>query len=241
MKKRNIFTSQRYPLILLIITIVFFGITAINPPHPMDFFYEHIATVAFLAILIVSYRCFKFSNLSYTLIFLFMILHIIGARTTYAEVPYQEFFLNFGIDINGLFGFTRNNYDRLVHFCFGLFLAYPIREIFMRIASTKGIWSFYLPLGEIMGFSMIYELIEWQFAVIIGGDVSNTYLGSQGDVWDAQQDMAIATIGAIIALTVTFIIHLIYNRKLREEIRESLRVKKKQPLGEVALKKMMNG
>ena len=109
MKKRNIFTSQRYPLILLIITIVFFGITAINPPHPMDFFYEHIATVAFLAILIVSYRWFKFSNLSYTLIFLFMILHIIGARTTYAEVPYQEFFLNFGIDINGLFGFTRNN------------------------------------------------------------------------------------------------------------------------------------
>ena len=88
----------------------------------MDFFYEHIATVAFLAILIVSYRWFKFSNLSYTLIFLFMILHIIGARTTYAEVPYQEFFLNFGIDINGLFGFTRNNYDRLVHFCFGLFL-----------------------------------------------------------------------------------------------------------------------
>ena len=241
MKKegRSIFLSKRYPLYLFIITIVLFGITAINPPYPQDFFYEHIMTVVFLVLMATSYRKFRLSNLSYTLIFLFLILHIIGGRFTYSEVPYNEFFIKyFGFDLNGFFGFERNHFDRLVHFSFGLLFAYPIREIFWRVANSKGIWRYYLPLDVIMAFSMIYEIIEFCFAVIVGGDVGHTYLGTQGDIWDAQKDMLLATLGGFIALTITFLINLRY-KGFQSEVKDSFKVHRKKPLGEVELLRMM--
>lgn len=237
-KEKSLFLSERYPLYLLIITIIIFGITAINPPYPKDFIYEHIMTVIFIFFIIFSYRKFKLSNLSYTFIFIFMILHIIGARFTYSEVPYNEFIINyFGFDLDEFFGFTRNHYDRLVHFSFGLFLAYPIREVFMRIANTKGIWSFYLPLDVVMAFSMIYELIEYGFVLFVAEEVSHTYLGTQGDVWDAHKDMFLATLGGFITLTLTFLINLKY--KGMKILKGSFKVYRKTPLGEVELLKMM--
>lgn len=241
MKKTNFFMSKNYPIYLFVIVIVFLAITSINPPYPKDYFYEHIMTVVFLIFMAVSYRRFKLSNISYTLIFLFLVLHIVGARFTYSEVPYQEFFLKyFGFDVNGAFGWERNNFDRLVHFSFGLLLAYPIREIFWRVADSKGIWRYYLPLEVIMAFSMVYELIEYGFAVIVGGAVAHTYLGSQGDVWDAQKDMLLATVGGFITLTIVFFINLRYNKNLKKELSESFKVKRKTPLGEVELKRMID-
>lgn len=238
--KRGFFASNRYPLYLLVIVIALFALTSINPPHPKDYFYEHVMTVVFLVIMIASYKRFRLSNLSYTLIFAFLVLHIIGARFTYAEVPYNEFFLKyFGFDFNGFFGFERNHFDRLVHFSFGLLFAYPIRELFWRIANAKGIWRYYLPLDVIMSFSMLYELIEFGFAVIVGGDVGQTYLGTQGDEWDSQKDMLAATIGGFITLTVTFLINLRYNKNFRKELSESFKIKRKTPLGEVELIRIM--
>lgn len=238
--KRGIFASKRYPLYLLVIVIILFALTSINPPHPQDYFYEHIMTVVFLIIMIASYKRFRLSNVSYTFIFAFLVLHVIGARFTYAEVPYNEFFLRyFGFDLNGFFGFERNQYDRLVHFSFGLLFAYPIRELFWRIANVKGVWRYYLPLDVVMAFSMLYEIIEYGFAVIVGGDVGQTYLGTQGDEWDSQKDMLAATIGAFITLTTTFFINLRYNINFRKELAESFKVKRKTPLGEVELKRLM--
>jgi len=235
----KIFLSKRYPVYLFIITIILFVITAINPPYPQDFFYEHIMTVVFLILMTASYKKFRLSNLSYTLIFLFLILHIIGARFTYSEVPYNEFFIRyFNFDLNNFFGFGRNHYDRLVHFSFGLLFAYPVREIFWRVANSKGIWRYYLPLEVVMAFSMLYELIEFGFAVIVGGDVGQTYLGTQGDVWDAQKDMLLATIGGFIALTITFFVNLKY-KGFKSEVKDSLKIYRKSPLGEVELLKMM--
>lgn len=168
-----------------------------------------------------------------------MVLHIIGARFTYSEVPYNNFFLqNFGFDLNSFFGFTRNHYDRLVHFSFGLLLAYPMRELFWRIGNARGVWRYYLPLDMIMAFSMLYEVIEFGFAVIVGGDVSHTYLGTQGDIWDAQKDMILATLGGFIALTITFFVDLRY-RGFRSEVKNSFKVHRKRPLGEVELLRMM--
>lgn len=236
--KKNFFLSKNYPFYLLIIILISFGITAINPPFPKDFFYEHIMTVIFLFFMILSYRKFRLSNLSYTFIFIFIILHIIGARFTYSEVPYNQFLINyFGFDLNGFFGFTRNHYDRLVHFSFGLLLAYPIREVFMRIANTKGIWSFYLPLDVVMAFSMIYELIEYGFVLFVADEVSHTYLGTQGDIWDAHKDMFLATLGGFIILTITFLINLKY--KGTRILKGSFKIHRKTPLGEVELLKMM--
>jgi len=231
--------SGKYPVLLFVITLIFLGITAINPPYPKDFFYEHIMTIVFLFFILVSYRKFKLSNLSYTFIFMFLLLHIIGARFTYSEVPYNQFFLNvFGFDLNGFFGFERNHFDRLVHFSFGLLFAYPIREIFWRVANAKGVWRYYLPLDMIMATSMIYELIEFGFAVIVGGDVGHTYLGTQGDIWDAQKDMLLATLGAFITLTITFFVNLRY-KGFKSELKDSFNIHRKSPLGEVELMKLM--
>ena len=92
-----------------------------------------------------------------------------------------------------------------------------------------------------MAFSMIYELIEYGFVVIVGGDVSHTYLGSQGDIWDAQKDMLLATLGGFISLTVIFFINLFYNKKfnLKKEIIDGLKVNRKTPLGEIELRRLM--
>jgi putative membrane protein len=86
-------------------------------------------------------------------------------------------------------------YDRLVHFCFGLLMAYPIREMFLRVARVRGFWGYYLPLDVTMSFSMLYELIEWEYAACAGGEAGAAFLGTQGDEWDAQKDMAMATLG----------------------------------------------
>ncbi|HLG24350.1 MAG TPA: DUF2238 domain-containing protein [Candidatus Nanoarchaeia archaeon] len=233
------FTNRNYPKFLLIAYLIFFAITTINPPHPSDFILEHVMTVVFIAVLLLTYKKFPLSHVSYTLIFVFMILHTIGAHYTYAEVPYNEWFMSiFGIGLNELCGLSRNHFDRLVHFSFGLLLAYPIREIFLRIADAKGFWSYYLPIDMTMAFSMIYELIEWFVAIHFGGDLGMTYLGTQGDEWDAHKDMALATLGSIISMSMVAIINWRYKKNFSEDFQKSLSIKRKIPLGEVELNKM---
>jgi putative membrane protein len=103
-------------------------------------------------------------------------------------------------------------YDRLVHFSFGLLIAYPIREMFLRVARVRGFWGYYLPLDVTMSFSMLYELIEWAYAAIAGGSAGAAFLGTQGDEWDAQKDMAIATLGGLISMCV------VYQLEIRQEL-----------------------
>ena len=79
--------------------------------------------------------------------------------------------------------------DRLVHFLYGLLIAYPIREMFLRIGNVRGFWGYFLPLDLTMSTSMLYELIEWGTAVTVGKDLGQAYLGTQGDVWDAHNDI----------------------------------------------------
>lgn len=98
-------------------------------------------------------------------------------------------------------------YDRLVHFCFGLLLAYPVREVFVRITRARGVWSFYLPIELTLAFSAIYELIEWAAAARVPAEAGLAFLGAQGDVWDAQKDMALAGFGSILAMLITFLVH----------------------------------
>jgi len=196
-------------------------------------------TVVFVALLLLTYKRFPLSHISYTLIFVFMILHTIGAHYTYAEVPYDNWAKAlFGVGINEIFGFTRNHYDRLVHFSFGFLMAYPVREIFLRIVNVKGFWGYYLPLDVMAAFSMVYELIEWAVALAFGGELEMTYLGTQGDIWDAHKDMALATLGALITVLVVAFINYRYKPGFKEEIENSLSVKRKTPLGEVELERM---
>ena len=175
-------------------------------------------------ILIFTYRYFRFSRTSYTLIFIFFCLHEVGAHYTYAKVPYDAWAQALtGHTLGSLFGTTRNHFDRLGHFAFGLLLSYPMREIFVRVAEARGFWSYYLPLDMTMAFSMAFELFEWVAAEVFGGDLGVAYLGTQGDPWDAQKDMFLASVGGLIAMLVTAIVNMRQQRDFAREWIESLK------------------
>lgn len=235
-------SHRRYLMLLGTLFAVVWVASAINPLHPADWLLENVLVVLFVLGVALTTRWFVFSRVSMTLIFLFLCLHALGAHYTYAEVPYDAWIeaLTDG-SLNEAMGWQRNHFDRFVHFCYGLLLAYPIREIFLRIVNVRGFWGYFLPLDLTMSTSMFYELIEWGAAEIFGGDLGMAYLGTQGDVWDAHRDMALASLGALIAMTVTLCLNLWLQRDFSREWAESLRVKGKEPLGENAIAKHLDG
>jgi len=195
----------RYLLILAGAFALLFGALAVAPWHPDDWLLENVLVAAFVLALALGYRRYALSPASYTLIFVFLCLHEVGAHYTYSEVPYDQWIEALtGAPLNPLLGWERNNFDRVVHFSYGLLLAYPVRELFLRLTAFRGLWSYFLPLDLTMSTSMIYELIEWGAAAAFGGELGEAYLGTQGDVWDAHKDMALATLGAVVAMTATF-------------------------------------
>jgi putative membrane protein len=177
---------------------------AIHPYSRADWLLENALVVGLFAVLWVVRRWFRFSNASLLLILLFLALHTIGSHYTYAKVPYDAWWHSLtGHTLNSVFGWERNHYDRLVHFCYGLLLAYPIREFFLRIVEVRGFWAYFLPLDVALSTSALYELIEWAAATIFGGDLGMHYLGTQGDIWDAHKDMGLAALGALLAMLIT--------------------------------------
>ena len=235
-------SHRRYLITLGIVFSVVLVVSAINSSHLDDWLLENVLVALFVPALILSYRWFVFSRFSMTLIFLFLCLHEVGAHYTYAEVPYDDWITAItGWSLNEAMGWERNQFDRFVHFCYGLLLAHPIREVFLRIANVRGFWGYFLPLDLTMSTSMIYELIEWAAAELFAGDLGMAYLGTQGDVWDAQRDMALASLGALIAMSVTMLLNLWLQRDFSREWVESLRVKGAEPLGENAIAKHLNG
>ena len=133
----------------------------------------------------------------------------------------------------------RNHFDRLVHLSYGLLLAYPMREALLRVADVRGFWGYFLPLDLTMSTSMLYELVEWGAAEVFGGDLGMAFLGTQGDVWDAHRDMALASLGALIAMSVTAAMNATLQRDFAREWSESLRVKDPRPAGDEEFARML--
>jgi putative membrane protein len=213
-----------------------FAVLAIGPVSRSDWLLENALSVAAVGALALTYRRFRFSRISYTLIFVFLSLHEVGAHYTYSRVPYDAAFQRWlGFSLDAALGFDRNMYDRLVHFSYGLLLAYPIREIFLRIVDVRGFWGYFLPLDLTMSTSMIYELVEWGAAMAFGSELGQAYLGTQGDVWDAQKDMALASLGALCAMAVTLAVNRWLGRDIAAEWAASFRVVHPEPLGEEAI------
>ena len=181
--------------LVMLYALVWIG-TAIAPAYRSDWLLENILVVLFVPLLIVTYRILPLSDLSYVLITLFMILHAVGAHYTYAEVP-------LGYWVKDFLHLSRNHFDRIVHGSFGLLMAYPIREVFMRVASSRGFWAYYLPLDVTLAFSAVYEIMEMAIAKIVSPGAGDAYLGTQGDVWDAQMDMGCAATGAVLCMSMT--------------------------------------
>ncbi len=222
-------SQQRYSGILLGLFILNWCILAFNVRFFDDWKMENWLTVPFVVLMYATHRMFRLSNISYALMFVYIMLHIYGSHYTYAEVP-------FGYWMQDVFTMTRNHYDRIVHFSFGFLLAYPIRELVVRVSNTRGVWGFWFPVEFVLAFSCVYELLEWWVAVMFGGDLGIAYLGTQGDVWDAQKDMFLAGLGSVIAMLLTVCIVWYYRRgDFLYELRESLRVKQRAVLGEEAL------
>lgn len=193
--------SARYPLLLLGIFILFWSLLAIKPWYRQDWLLENALVFIVVPTLIWSYHRIRFSNFGYSLIFIFLCLHEIGAHYTYAEVPYREWLLQItGLDINISLGINRNHFDRFVHFCYGLLLLPVCIEIFNARANLTKIWQYVVPVAFIMSHSELFELIEWQAAEIFGGPLGQAYLGTQGDIWDAQKDSLAAALGAVISM-----------------------------------------
>lgn len=170
-------SHHRYLLLLGVLFALVFGALAVAPSHRADWALENALVVAFVVAVAVTYKRFTLSRISYTLIFVFLCLHEIGSHYTYAEVPYDAWFESLtGRTFNSLVGWERNNFDRVIHFSYGLLLAYPVREVFWRVASARGFWSYFLPLDITMSTSMIYELVEWFAAEVFGGELGQAYL-----------------------------------------------------------------
>lgn len=226
-------SHSAYLLILTIIFAIEWFSLAVSPHDRADWALENVIVVVFVILIASTYKKFPLSRISYTLIFIFLMLHEIGAHYTYAQVPYDDWYKNiFGYSLNEYAGFERNHFDRLVHFSYGLLLAYPIREVFIRVADAKGFWGYFLPLDLTMSTSMMFELFEWGAAEFFGGGLGMAYLGTQGDIWDAHKDMALASLGALIAMLITASINIKLQRDFAKEWNESLSIKGRLPLGE---------
>lgn len=227
---------RRYFLALCLVYLAIWTALAIAPNDRADWALENLLVVLFGAVLVGSYRRLTFSRVSYTLIFLFLSLHAVGAHYTYAEVPYDRWWEALtGGSFNEMVGWTRNNFDRVVHFSYGLLLAYPIREVFLRVASVRGFWGYFLPLDVTASTSMVFELLEWGVVAVVAPDLGAAYLGTQGDPWDAHKDMALACSGAAISMAVTAAINARLQRDFARDWNDSLTVKQRKPLGENVL------
>lgn len=179
-----------------------FVFSAIEPMSRAVWLAEIIpAALIFVTVWVVSRR-YTFSNTAYVLMFVWLCLHTVGAKYTFAEVPFDWF--------NQLIGSERNNFDRVAHFSIGLY-AYPIAEYLVRSKKLGfGIATSY-SLFAIMALAAGYEIIEWWYAALAGGDEGIAFLGSQGDIWDAQKDMLMDTLGAICSLILLTVQHRVFS------------------------------
>ena len=188
---------------LLGLFAVLWTLLAIAPWYRQDWLLENLLVFVAVPVLVFTARSLRFSNFAYTCLFLFFVLHEIGAHYTYSEVPWREWLQAAGVDGSRFTG--RNHYDRLVHFAYGLLMLPAAWELFQKRATPTRIWRYILPVTFIMGHSVVYELIEWAAAEAFGGDLGEAYLGTQGDTWDAQKDMALASLGAVLGLALVLV------------------------------------
>jgi putative membrane protein len=193
------------PLVLLGIYLVVWFALAIDPLYRHDWMLENVLPLIAVPLLIFTYRSLRFTNGTYLLLWIFMLLHAIGAHYTYAEVPYDDWFEALsGHRLNDLLGWQRNHFDRLLHFLYG-FLLFPVFwELLAPHISCKSenrgsqALRLLLVITFIMSHAGIYEVVEWAAAEFFGGDLGVAYLGTQGDEWDAQKDMGLAMIGTLL-------------------------------------------
>ena len=185
----------RRPLVLLCVVAAVCAATAFNPPAGrLNWLLEVGPGLMGIAVLVVLYRRFPMSHMVYFCVFLHMFVLIYGGYYTYAATPLGNWAKQF-------FGFSRNHYDRVGHIALGVFPAFIIREVLLRKTPLqRGGWLYFIILSIVLAIAAFWELLEWWVTLLVASDVGHAFLGSQGDIWDAQWDMFLALVGAAAAL-----------------------------------------
>lgn len=187
---------------LLAICLVVWSLCAIQPLDPITWLIEQVALLIGLAALWWCRRRVLFSTGARIGMAALFCVHSIGTHFTYSLTPYDGLIVElFGGSLNDVMGWERNHYDRFVHLVYGLSLALPFQQALTQIVSISPRAAAFLSLHLVLSTSAVYELIEWAAATIFGREVGMAYLGTQGDVWDAHADMALAGAGALVVLT----------------------------------------
>jgi putative membrane protein len=174
----------------------------IKQPFPDVAPLHHIPTLILLLASPFILRRWPMSTAAVACVVIFFALHTIGGRYTYSNVPYDEWAVKlFGHSISETFGFARNHYDRLVHFSYGLLAVFPTREFLRRHLGVSPRLALYIAVESVIAVSAVYELFEWFLSIVLAGPMAADYNGQQGDMWDAQKDMALAAVGALFSAT----------------------------------------
>ena len=193
----------RSQLAMLGALFVLLALAQIDQPYPAVAPLHHIPTLILLVSAPFTLRRWPMSNGAVTCVVLFFALHTVGGRYTYTMVPYDDWAKTlFGVSVSDAFGLKRNHYDRLVHFSYGLLAVAPTREFLIRHLRVSKRLALYITIESVIAVSAVYELFEWFLSIVLAGPMAADYNGQQGDLWDAQKDMALAAIGAILAAIV---------------------------------------
>ena len=190
--------AQRRLIGLLLVLLL---IAQIDQPYPEVALLQHIPTMLLIVAAPSLLRRWPMSTASVACIVAFMALHTLGGRYAYSNVPYDDWARALtGSTLSDAMGWTRNHYDRLVHFAFGALSVVPVAEIARRWGGLGPRGAAIAVLGWVLAISCLYEIFEWLLTIVAAGETADRYNGQQGDIWDAQKDMALATLGAILVM-----------------------------------------
>lgn len=187
--------------------LAFWVWAAIEPVYRQDWLIENLLVFATAIAMVASYRWFQFSNASYFLLTIFLAMHTLGAHYSY-YVPLPGW-------LSELFGAPgRWNYDRIVHLGYGLLLTYPIWELLRRVVRLQGFWAYFFAVTLIVATGAFYELLEMWVALLVAPELEDAFVGTQGDIWDAQKDIALAMYGALAVVAITAVARRLRRQKL---------------------------
>lgn len=192
-------SQNKFIGIIAAICVAVWIVAAINPVDRQAWLLENVLLIIFAALLALSQGRLNLSSASFLCLGLFVLLHIIGAHYSYAKMP-------LGFWAQDHFGFARNHYDRLAHFAFGFFLAFPLRELLLRFSGARSGWVYFLAAAMILAASGLFEILEAMVAEFFAPGQGVAWLGGQGDEWDAQNDMLAALLGAVAMMALTALV-----------------------------------
>jgi putative membrane protein len=206
------FRENRFLHWICAAVVVVFAIAAYHPDTVFDWALENALVFCFVGVFVITYHKFGFSDLSYTLMLVYLCIHEFGAHYKYSDVPLGEW-------LKPILHTTRNHYDRISHFSFGLLTAYPLREIAIRELRVSGRWRYYLPVDSVLAMSAIYEMMEAYMATVLTPQRGEEFVGMQGDMWDSQEDMFVAGLGAVVGVLI--IAYLVRRRAAHLALKEA--------------------